>query len=190
MSIAEVPRNADERVFDDTLSDEPLYEVIDGLRVELLMSALNDYLASRLTILLGSLVLSAKLGHVVCEVMFELPVTGRSRRRRPDVAFVSFERWAENRRLPERGDYWPVAPDLAIEFVSPNDEIDEMMDKLNDYFEGGVRQVWVVHPRSRVVHVFDSAADVRGVREPAEIGGGDVLPGLRIPVAVMFPPRP
>jgi Uma2 family endonuclease len=190
MSIAEPPFDAKEGVRTDTHSDEPLFEVIDGLRVELLVSAQNTYLASRLVIRSGPLVDSRQLGHVVGEMLFDLPLVGRSRGRRPDVAFVSFERWPAGQPLPEHGEHWSVAPDLAVEFVSPNDEVEELLDKLRDYFESGVRQVWVVHPRARLVQVFHSLAEVHGFQEPAEVDGGPILPGIRVPVATMLPPRP
>jgi len=190
MSIAEPPLDAREQARADTRSDEPLFEMIDGHRVELLVSAQNTYLASRLTIRLGSLVQSQRLGHVACEMLFELPLAGRSRSRRPDVAFVTFDRWAEDRPLPEHSEQWAVTPDLAVEFVTPNDEMDEVMDKLRDYFDAGVRRVWVVHPRTRVVHVYRSLIDMEGFQEPAEVDGGEVLPGIRIPVAAMLPVRP
>src|SRR5687768_5437632 len=113
MSIAEPPLATEDRQKPDTHSDEPLVEMIDGLRVELLVSAQNTYLASRLTIRLGSSEQVERLGHVVCEMLFDLPLVGRSRGRRPDVAFVSFNRWAADRPLPEQGEHWQVAPDLA-----------------------------------------------------------------------------
>lgn len=171
-------------------TDPALFELVDGQRVELPMSAQNDYLGSCLLMYLGSLVLPRKLGHVVHEVLFELPLADRTRSRRPDVAFVSFTRWPDGRPISDRGDAWQVVPDLAIELLSPNDEVDELLDKLGEYFEAGVRQVWVIHARRRVVYVFESVADVRGLREPAEIDGGDILPGIRVPVAAMLPPRP
>jgi Uma2 family endonuclease len=188
MSVGELPLDAAVRGYADVHSDEPLFEIIDGLRVELLMSAQNVFLASRLLIRLGSLVDSKKLGTVVSEMLFELPLAGRSRSRRPDVAFVSFDRWPEDRPIPDRGEHWKVVPDLAVEFVSPNDESEELMEKLEEYFESGVRQVWVVYPRQRVVYVFDSLTDIHGLLDEAVIDGGLILPGVSIPVSVMFPP--
>lgn len=185
MSIAEPLSETGERTGGDARSDEFLFEVIDGVRVELPISAQNSVLASRLTIHLGSAVMARKLGHILCEVLFELPLEGRTRSRRPDVSFVSFDRWAEDRPLPERGEEWAVVPDLAVEFISPND----VMEKLRDYFDAGVRRVWVIHPRTRVVHVSRSLIDMEGYHEPAEIDGGDILPGIRVPVASLLPPR-
>jgi Uma2 family endonuclease len=174
----------------DGLPDEPVYEVIDGVRVELPMSLETDLLANELTFQLAALVRPRNLGWVVHEVLFELPLTDRERRRRPDVAFVSFGRWTADRPLPAQGNHWPVAPDLVVEFISPTDEVDELMDKLRDYFDAGVREAWVVHPRTRVVQVYRSLIDVRGLREPAELESGDILPGVRVPVTVLMPPRP
>jgi Uma2 family endonuclease len=190
MSIAGPPFAVSDSGHADAYSDPPLFELVDGRRVDLLMSAQNDLLGSQLLIFLGALVLPKKLGYVVHEVLFELPLVERTRSRRPDLAFVSFARWPENRRLPDRGDAWPVVPDLAIELLSPNDEVDDLLDKLEEYFEAGVRQAWVVHPRRRVVYVFNAVADVHGLREPAEIDGGEILPGIRVPVSAMLPPMP
>src|SRR5262245_7862417 len=96
----------------DGYPDEPVYEVIDGVRVELPMSAENDLLANRLNIRLGWTIMERYLGNLVHEMLFDLPLTGRSRRRRPDVAFVSYHRWPADRPLPKQGNHWPVAPEL------------------------------------------------------------------------------
>jgi Uma2 family endonuclease len=190
MSVAEPPLQLGAAERTDARSDPPLFEIIDGVRVELPMSALNDWLGSKLLVFLASLIQPKKLGEVVHEVLFALPLKDRARSRRPDLAFVSYARWPEDRPIPPGGDAWEVVPDLTIELLSPNDEVDDLLDKLGEYFEAGVRQVWVVHPRKRVVYVFESIADVRGVREPAEIDGGDILPSVRVPVAAMLPPHP
>lgn len=190
MSIAEPPRRVEDRGPTDSASNEALFEIIDGRRVELTVSALNNQLASRFLIYLGSIVLARGLGQVVCENLFELPLRDRSRSRRPDIAYISIDRWPENRRMPETGEEWPVVPDLVAEFISPHDESVEVMAKLKDYFEAGVRQVWLVYPLSRTVFVHDSIPAVRGLVEPSEIDGGDVLPGIRIPVSAVLPPRP
>ncbi|HJZ93279.1 MAG TPA: Uma2 family endonuclease [Gemmataceae bacterium] len=192
MSVDELALAGEEKVVvpPDGYPDEPVYEVIDGVRVELPMSARNDFLANEATQELAALIRPRRMGQVVHEMLFELPLADRSRRRRPDIAFVSLDRWAADRPLPERGNHWPVAPDLAVEFISPTDEVRELMDKLRDYFDAGVRQVWVVHPDARLVQVYESLALARGFHESAEIDGGDILPGIRVPVAVMLPPRP
>jgi Uma2 family endonuclease len=91
--------------------------------------------------------------------------------------------------MPSKGNAWPLAPDLAIEFISPSEFVDDMIEKLEDYFDAGVRQVWVVHPRRRLVQVYESLLLAKGLREPAELTGGDILPSFRVPVARLFAPK-
>src|SRR5688572_26433691 len=117
----------------DGFPDEPVYEVIDGVRVESPISSLNDFLANEATQELAMLIRPRRLGRIVHEMLFELPLTDRSRRRRPDIAFVSFERWPVDRLPPDRGNHWPVAPELAVEYISPTDLFGDLFDKLADY---------------------------------------------------------
>ena len=104
--------------------------------------------------------------------------------RAPDVSFVAAA------RVPATGipsGYWPCAPDLAVEIVSPSDRFSDVHRKIEDYFAAGARLVWVVDPETRVVHVHRSPHDVQVVGGEAELTGGDVLPGFRCPVKRLFP---
>src|SRR5690349_21826719 len=66
--------------------------------------------------------------------------------RAPDVAFVSTERFAEQRR--EEG-FFEAAPDLAVEVVSPGDTDEEVAEKILQYLSAGTKLVWIVRPRTR-----------------------------------------
>jgi Uma2 family endonuclease len=100
--------------------DEPLYEIVNGQRVDLPpTSAYATWLASRLQGRLGPYTEEKGLGPSVIAMLFVLDIA-RDLRRRPDVTFVSAARWPLDRALPETGD-WDVVPDLAIEVISPND---------------------------------------------------------------------
>ena len=75
-----------------TVQDEPLYEIVNGQRVELPpMSAYAMWLASRLHIRLGLYAEDKELGVSVAEMLFMLDAE-HNLRRRPDVAFVSTAR--------------------------------------------------------------------------------------------------
>ncbi len=137
----------------DVLTDqgEPdgLYEVIDGRIVEKTMGVYECWLASVMFRLIDRFVVANPLGRVVQEMIFDLrPQVDRERR--PDVAFVSFGRWAQDRPIP-RARSWAVIPDLAIEIVSPTNAADDIAEKLEEYFKVGVRHVWVVYPRQSKV---------------------------------------
>lgn len=167
-------------------NDEALYEIIDGQRVELPpMSTLAAVLAFDLVYFLSAFARAQHLGRAVGEVLFRLPVNG-SRSRRPDGAFVSYQRWPKDRPIPGRGDAWEVVPNVAIEVISPNDLAEELLCKLDEYFRAGVEQVWVVYPNHNLLHVYDSLQQVRGLTRTDTLDGGQVLPGFQLPLSSLF----
>lgn len=101
----------------------------------------------------------------------------------PDVAFVRWERLPGRTR--PRG-YAPVPPDLAIEVRSPSDRPKDIADKLEHYRRAGVPLVWWVDPARRTVAVYRDGQLAAELGEGDELDGGDVLPGLRLPVAEIF----
>jgi Uma2 family endonuclease len=103
--------------------------------------------------------------------------------RSPDAAFVRAG------RLPPQGigpGWVPVAPDLAVEVLSPTETETELEDKLRDYRAAGTTLIWVVDPATREVSVQTAASPERWRSEVDTLDGGDVLPGLAIPVARLF----
>src|SRR5215471_8170837 len=113
--------------------DDLLYEVVDDKVVELPpMGAYEALLATELARHLGNFVRQYQLGRAVQELLFDLGPTVR-RKRRPDVAFVSYERWPQQRRVP-RAEVWEVVPNLAVEVVSLSDRGNDIMDKVAEYF--------------------------------------------------------
>lgn len=103
--------------------------------------------------------------------------------RAPDAAFIMRE------RVEAAGDvkgYWPGAPDLVVEVISPNDLYTEVEEKVADWMQAGTRVVIVVNPRRRSVNVYRPGADVRVLTESDTLDGGDVVPGWTLPVREMF----
>jgi Uma2 family endonuclease len=76
----------------------------------------------------------------------------RGLERRPDLAFISHERWPLERRAPMAA-AWEVVPDLAVEVVSPTNTANDVQDKVRDYCRAGVRLLWVVYPLHGLVQV-------------------------------------
>jgi Uma2 family endonuclease len=165
--------------------EEPLYEVVNGERVELpAMSIYASWITARLGYRLGPFAEEHALGTVVTEALFILDAE-RDLRRRPDLAFVSVERWPLSLDIPETGD-WQVIPDLAVEVLSPNDLWQEVWAKMQEYFRMGVRQVWIILPAAKQVCVYTSPTEVRILTASDELDGGPLLPGFRLPVASLF----
>ena len=104
--------------------------------------------------------------------------------RAPDVAFVSRQRLPEG-GLPEGFLVGP--PDLAVEVLSPTDNPMDVQQKIRDYLEAGTRLVWFFAPRPKTVTVYRADGSARLLREHEVLTGEDVLPGLTIPLAEIFP---
>lgn len=184
MSIATLPepKSLDEMI---QANGDALYEVVNGQYVELPpMSARASYLTSELHGWLWSFAKQHPVGHAVSATVFILD-SERDLRRRPDVAFVSKERWPLDRGIPESGD-WLVVPDLAVEVISPNDDVESFFKKLKEYFRYKVRQVWIVLPLETEVVVYDSPTVHRTLSADQELDGGDIIPGFRLSLAEYF----
>jgi Uma2 family endonuclease len=168
------------------LPEDDRYEIVDGKRVELPpMSAYASVVASRLHLHLGAWVLGRDLGAAVQETLFQFPAPV-SRNRRPDVAFVSYQRWPKGQAMAPAENAWPVVPDLAAEVVSPTDYTEDLLERVQEYFRVGVSLVWVVYPLRRAAQVYDSLAKIRGLTDQDDLDGGTVLPGLRVPLQALF----
>lgn len=102
--------------------------------------------------------------------------------RAPDVAFVSRER-IEQSGIPPG--YWPGAPDLAVEVVSPSDSYVEVEEKVLDWLEAGTRMVIVVNPGKQVVSVYRALKAVV-LTENDTLSGEDVVPGWSVLVKELF----
>jgi Uma2 family endonuclease len=162
--------------------DEPLFEVIDGQRVELPpMGAFEGSLASLLAFHINQFAEEA-IGLAVVEVLFDLQI---GRKRRPDVAFVRYDRWPKRRRIPP-GDAWVVIPNLAVEIVSPSNTHREIIDKITDYFRAGVQLVWVIDAAHAQVYVYTSPKQVQVLDEHDALDGADVIPGFQLSLSTLF----
>jgi Uma2 family endonuclease len=103
--------------------------------------------------------------------------------RAPDLAFIRRER-LPGESIP-RG-FWPGAPDLAVEVISPSDTYTEVEEKVNGWLNAGTRLVLVLNPRTRTVAMYTSHTDVVRLTESDTLDGGEVLPGLTCRVAAFF----
>ena len=123
-----------------------------------------------------------ELGRAVVEAGFLLaedPPTVR----RPDAAFVSFDRWPAE-TLPEG--MWPIAPDIAVEVVSPSNRAADIHEKVLQYLQAGVGVVWVVQPTTHTVEVWRGPADIHVIRGDEALDGGDLLPEFRLSISRLF----
>ena len=150
------------------------------------MGVLESTLASLLLELMGPYARAMKLGQVFCEVLFDLrPSVDRSYR--PDLAFVSAEKWPVHRRGPQV-ESWPIVPDLAVEVISASNPGGVVLLKVRDYLKAGVQLVWVIYPSAEEIHVFDARTPATVSRlQPGDVLRGEqVVPGFELPLSMLF----
>jgi Uma2 family endonuclease len=99
--------------------------------------------------------------------------------RAPDIAFVTRERLPP----PATTGYPPLAPDLAVEVLSPGDRPGEVLAKVADWLSAGTRLVWVVDPERRVARVYRHDGGEIIVPADGALDGDDVLPGFSCSLA-------
>ena len=161
-----------------------LYELVRGeLRRMSPASYRHGKIIINMTLSLGQYVRDHHLGDVyAAETGFKLtsdPDTVRA----PDVAFVRRE------RVEAVGDmegYWPGAPDLAIEVISPNDLYTEVEEKVIEFLNAGTGMMLTVNPRKHTVTVYRALADIRILTEDDTIDGEEVVPGWTFAVRDVF----
>jgi Uma2 family endonuclease len=157
------------------------YEVVDGeLRVSP-ASFVHEEVIARILARMRSFADQHGLGAVVgSNALYVLP---SGNRRGPDVSFV-----AAGRLTPEvRAQVFPrLAPDLAVEVLSPSDRPRAVFDRVGEYLEAGVRLVWVVDPQKRRAVEYRSLSEAREILPSGALDGADVLPGFSCPVAELL----
>jgi Uma2 family endonuclease len=159
-----------------------LYELVDGTLVEKVMGFPEAGLACDIIRLLGRFLDQHDLGDLAGADATLRLLPGLVRI--PDVSFISWER-LPNRERP-REPVPNLAPDLAIEVLSEGNTAGEMQRKLKEYFLSEVCVVWFVDPRQRTVSVYTAPDQSVVFTEADTLTGGDVLPGLSLPVREVF----
>ena len=144
---------------------------------------LHGIVASRVVVRLNAWIVEGPGGAVGVESGF---LIGRD----PDVVRGPDVFYLKPDRIPDEGApeaFWTVAPDLAVEVISPSETAGDVREKVRDYLTAGSPLVWVVYPRTRevVVHTPDGLARTHGPGDALE--GFEVLPGFRCAVADLLP---
>ena len=164
----------------------------DGNRHELVKGELrtmppagfeHGVIGINLALPLGQHVKSNQLGVVVNSDTGFVITTNPDTVRAPDVGFVRQER-IQATGIPKK--YWPGAPDLVVEVVSPNDTVFAVDDKVQEWLDAGAGLVWVVNPRRRTVTVHRPGAAPVILTTADTLDGLQVVPGFTLPVADIF----
>jgi Uma2 family endonuclease len=160
------------------------YELVAGqLKTTPANGMLHGYVEANVGSLLAEAVRNSHLGDVVGAgtgfILSRNPDTVRA----PDVAFVSQSRIPTGRR-PQG--YFPGAPDLAVEVISPSECAADINRKVTEYFEAGAHLVWIVYPDTCQVVVYRSARESLALADDDTLDGGELVSGFACRVAELF----
>ncbi len=158
------------------------YEIVYGeLRERAMPSPMHGRIQAKIAAKLLIFVEENNLGVVYTETLFQF---AENLARVPDIAFISFERFPESGE--EKGSRWHLAPDLAIEVISPTDDYEDVQEKITEYFTFGVKQVWIISPESKTLTVYHTRKQVTILSADDELICQDVLPNFRLRLSEIF----
>lgn len=156
------------------------FEYVDGkLEKKSMPNAKHSGIATRLGAEIWYYLKKNKIGRIYNEAHFQI---GEDKRI-PDVAFVA------NERIPEDGEpekFWDFAPDLAVEIVSPTDFYQDVLDKIDNYFEAGVLEVWLINPEKENLTVYFSFEKTKVLSKKDTLTSEKILPKFKLKLSEIF----
>lgn len=153
-------------------------EYIGGEIIEVVSNNFSSKVAAIILIAIGMHIKGKNLGDVTGADGGYI-VSGE--RYMPDVAFISRARQPE----PCHETWNPLAPDLAVEVMSPTDEEKAVAVKIANYLAAGT-VVWLVWTSERRISVFVPGQPVQHYGLDDVVPGGTVLPDFRLKVRDIF----
>lgn len=175
-----------------TTADELLRMPDDGFRYELIRGELRKMspaghkhgrIAMKVATPLDTHVSANNLGSVYAAETGFLLSTDPDTVRAPDVAFVRRE---EVDRVGDVEGYWPGAPDLVVEVISPSDTYSEVEGKVLEWLDAGALMIVLINPRKKAITVYRSLTDIVVLTENDVLDGGTVVPGWKMSLRDIF----
>lgn len=162
------------------LDDDLDYEIVDGQKEVKMAGARHGRIGARLIGRLENYLENNPIGGVyLSNTTFLIGANERM----PDVSFVSAT------RIPPEGEpsgKWEIAPDIAVEVISPTDVWDKVNRKVREYFAAGVQQVWLISQPEQQLMIYDSPTQIRVVTVAEDLTSETILPGFKCRVGDLF----
>ena len=159
-----------------------LCEIIEGVLVEKAVGHAESFLGLWIGTLVNMYVVPRKLGYCTGADGFTELSTGNTRA--PDVSFFSWDSVAGRRRPTQA--YPRLAPDFAVEVLSPFNTRAEMKRKRTEFFASGTRLIWEIDPRAQIARVYTAVDVFTELTRADTLNADPVLPGFTIPLGELF----
>jgi Uma2 family endonuclease len=105
--------------------------------------------------------------------------------RSPDVSWIAIDRWNSLTKEQQRK-FAPIDPDFVVELMSPNDSLEEIQQKMQEYLFCGVRLGWLINPDAKEVEIYRQERDKQVLNNPTVLNGEDILPNLKVTLDDIF----
>ncbi len=153
------------------------FELIDGKVIRKMSTFDHGELILEIGVQLKSYLKSNPIGRAASDANYRLNPDSSRESRAPDISFIRTE------RLPTDTHTYPtIAPDLAVEIISPHDKANAVFDKARFYIDCGAQEVWLVLPTAKQILVYN--AD--GIHSAREILTTSLLPGFELKLRELF----
>ena len=165
----------------EIIDPEKQIEIADGkVEIKEMAGAKSGGVAARIIIEVGVYVKANKLGRLYTpDTTFSMG----DNQRMPDVSFVAAK------RIPKKGEplgKWNLAPDLAVEVVSPSDSVKKVRGRLTEFFAADVREVWIVEPEIGLLTVYHEPLKPTSILTKGDNLTSQVLPGFSLQLTEIF----
>ena len=158
-------------------------ELVRGeVRTRPLAAAEDGHVSMSIGTILTLFIESNRLGAVFMATGF---ILGRN----PDTVRAADFAFVAKNRLPKDGipkKFYPGAPDLAVEVVSPSDTFDEVENKIGEWLAAGTQLVVIVRLAQRIVKLYRSATQTLTLNESDTFTAEELLPGFSCRVSEIF----
>ena len=165
--------------------DGYIHEVVDG---ELVMSPKNNFQHEGMCMRLATAMSDFNRKHRLGAVRGSSAGYWMFNRncRAPDISFIPKARLESLGFKPMSKKFFPGAPDLAVEILSPNNTRQEIDSRLRDFFASGTQIVWIIDPETESAEICHSLTERKLLGPGGELDGEHLLPGFHYPLPNLF----
>lgn len=102
------------------------------------------------------------------------------RKRTPDLTYFT----AEQQQIIRRGER--INTRFAIEILSDSETHEDVLDKIQDYFDGGAQLVWYIVPKRQKIYVYTSPDESKAYKGDDLLSASPVAPDFQFKVGELF----
>jgi len=102
------------------------------------------------------------------------------RKRIPDISFLTVEQIEAARKNEKQTSIF------AIEILSPNEILQDIEEKIQDYFDAGTKLVWYISPKQEQIYTYTSPTEVKILKGEDVCSATPVLSDFSFSVKDMF----